>query len=289
MAAIKETSAIMKKITTSDFLGINPKVRLKSVLNVFGIILMFVFSTVGCSVSKYFNEPRGFHSYPSDPRIYFETGAEANVKIIAESLNPMVEQIEKKQYRPFATKIKIYVFSNLANYEKHSPSKGSGGDTFGGSYIIISPKKANTLERLPGILAHELSHFNLFGYTGVIKAVFLPVWFKEGLAVWASNGGGAENVTEEEARQALLKGSKINPVDHESFWGGKRSHPKDMETHMFYRQSAMFIQYLYQNNQEHFKKLLYLIEEKGDLKYAFNSAYHRSLELLWSNFLKSIK
>lgn len=276
----------MNKIN-NKFFQIIKKVQLRVILNGF-IIIIFAYSAGGCSVINYFKEPKGFHCYQSDSRIFYETGAEVKAKIIADHLNSLIEEIENKQYRPFTTKIRIYVFSELDNYQKHSLANGSAGDTFGNRYIILSPKKANTPERLPRILAHELSHLHLFGYTGVIKAINLPTWFKEGLAVWASEGAGAENVTEEEARQAILKGLKINPV-YFSIFGGEKSHPKNMSTHMFYRQSGMFVKYLYQSNKENFMKLLYLVQEKGDLKYAINSAYNKSIELLWSDFLKSIK
>jgi hypothetical protein len=281
-------SEIMNNSMNHNYFQSNKK-ALSKILIIIVVIIIFILSYGGWSVIKFLNEPTGFRYYQSDPRILYEPGAEEKAKIIKESLNQKVDQIEKKQFCPFHTQIKIYVFSNLTNYEKHSPSKGTGGHTFGSRYIILSPKEKNTPERLPTILAHELSHLHLFGYTGVIKALLLPAWFKEGLAVWASDGAGAENVTEEEATHALLSGLQINPIYRDSILWGKKSHPKNMETHMFYRQSAMFIKFLYQNDKTHFKNLLLLVQKKGDLKYAIRSVYHKSLELIWSDFLKSIK
>jgi len=286
VAVIKEMSGIVENFTRNKFIHlIKARIKILYIL----IIIFVIISSEGCAVIKYFNEPKGFHRFTSDARIFYETRAEARAKVIAESLNQAIKVIEKKQYRPFSTKIRIYVFSNLKNFEKHDPSKNSAGVTFGGRFMILSPKKSNTLDRLPRVLTHELSHYQLFGYTGVIKAVVLPVWFKEGLAVWASDGGGAENVTEEEAKQALLSGLKFNPIYHEPILWGRKSCSKNMETHMFYRQSSMFIQYLYQKDEKHFKKMLNLVQEKGNLKYAIKSAYHQSLNLLWSGFLKSLK
>jgi hypothetical protein len=238
---------------------------------------------------KYFNEPKGFHEYESDSRILYETGAEANARIVADSLNIIMKCIEKKQYFPFINKVKIYIFSDLKNYERHSPSKGSAGSTFGSRYIILSPKKANTTKRLPRVLAHELSHFQMSGYTSIFKLLLLPTWFKEGLAVWASEGTGAENVTESEAQLAILENKQINPVYHEAIFWGKRSHPKDMSTHMFYRQSGMFIEYLYQIDSTRFKKLFYMLYEKNEFEKSVILAYDKPIELLWEDFIQSLR
>jgi len=251
--------------------------------------ILLLFLIVEKSPAKvFFCKPKGFNTYASDNRILYETGAEKNAKIIADTLDVIIEQIQNKQYRPFTNKIKIYVFSNLANYERHCPSKGSGGHTFS-SYIIISPKEANTPERLPRILAHELSHFHLVGYTGIVKDRRLPTWFKEGLAVWASGGAGAEKVSESEAAQSLLSGMEINRVYQNPILGSKNSHPKNMTTHMFYKQSGMFINYLRQSNTTNFQELLYRVQEKRNFKNALTSSYEKSLNQLWSDFLTSIR
>ena len=39
----------------------------------------------------------------------------------------------------------------------------------------------------------------------------VPAWFDEGLAVYVSNGGGAEKVGEAEARQAIVAGTHFDP------------------------------------------------------------------------------
>ena len=260
---------------------------MRALKKIYVILLLFLI-TEKSSAKILFRKPKGFHTYKSDSRIRYETGADENAKIIANSLDSLIKVIENKQYQPFANKIKIYVFSNLDNYGRHSPSKGSGGHTFR-SYIIISPKEANTPERLPRIVAHELSHFHLVGYTGIVKDVKLPTWFKEGLAVWASGGAGAENVSESEATQALLDGMQIKLVYQNPIFGRENSHPKSMATHMFYEQSGMFINYLYQSNPTAFQKLLQAIQERDNFKDALNFGYGKSLNQLWADFLTSIR
>jgi len=45
-------------------------------------------------------------------------------------------------------------------------------------------------QRLPAILTHELSHAHIQWWIGVNAYIQLPKWFKEGLAVMVSGGGG---------------------------------------------------------------------------------------------------
>jgi len=243
----------------------------------------------GCSTLKYFNKPKGFYTCPSDSRVHYEAGSEVLTKIVADSLSNVMKRIEEKQGGSFARKVNIYIFADLKNYERHSPAKGSAGTTFGGNYIILSPKKANTPERITKILAHELSHLHLFGYTGIVKAVLLPSWFKEGLAVWVSGGAGAETISPAQAKQAILNGQKINILYLEPLFHSKKSHPENMQTHMFYRQSEMFVKYLYQVDRSRFEKLINLLQRRTGFEKALNSAYQKSLDALWADFVASLK
>src|SRR4029079_11683600 len=81
----------------------------------------------------------------------------------------------------------------------------------------------------------------------------LPNWFKEGLAVMASGGGGAEFVSDEEARAAIERGEHIAMGDSESLAnlpeirferapaGATPSH----RTVLAYRQAGMFVAHLH--------------------------------------------
>ena len=62
--------------------------------------------------------------------------------------------------------------------------------------------------RLPAILTHELSHAHIQGWASTAE-LRLPNWFKEGLVVMVSGGGGAEFVSEQEGRAAIERGEHI--------------------------------------------------------------------------------
>ena len=74
---------------------------------------------------------------------------------------------------------------------------------------LAEAQLAGDAARLPAILTHEMSHAHIQGWISPYAYVRLPNWFKEGLAVAVSGGGGAEFVTETEARAAIERGEHI--------------------------------------------------------------------------------
>jgi len=86
-------------------------------------------ASFGCSSIRQFCAPKGFND-SVDPHVFYESGAGENAKIISDLLHSAMQEIEKKQYGPFVKPVRLYVFSDLLNYAKHSPSKNSAGNTF---------------------------------------------------------------------------------------------------------------------------------------------------------------
>ena len=128
----------------------------------------------------------------ADPRVRFEPGAEAAAAVIARALPEAIATIERAQFRPFARPVAIQVCATTASFERFGFGvSGAGGFVLNGR-LFLSPKTQNTAERLPRLLAHELSHLHFDQRLGMIRHQrALPGWFREGLAVHVS-GSGAE-------------------------------------------------------------------------------------------------
>jgi hypothetical protein len=96
-----------------------------------------------------------------------------------------------------------YVAANV-----HASTAPVGVTSFG--RVTLSPAlEWRQHQRLPAIPTHELSHAHIQGWIGTLADIRLPNWFKEGLAIMVSEGGGAEFVTEREARAAIGRGESI--------------------------------------------------------------------------------
>ena len=70
------------------------------------------------------------------------------------------------------------------------------------------------------------------------------MWFKEGLATYASDGGGAHLVSERQAIGSIKSGNHCIPNESEGFIFRKTPRDFTLKPQMFYRQSMMFITFM---------------------------------------------
>ena len=161
-------------------------------------------------VSGLWNLPDRLPSVAENGLVHYEPGAEDYAHDVAGLLPAAIAKIEAAHGRPFARPVTVAAYATPEAYAAAN-SQGStqfvGVTAFGRVYlspVLNWPQH----RRLRAILMHELSHAHIWGWisTGYVR---LPNWFKEGLAVMVSGGGGAEFVSEEEARAAIERGEGI--------------------------------------------------------------------------------
>ena len=162
-------------------------------------------------ISGLWNLPDGLPALAGNNQVHYEPGAEDNARDVAALLPDAIARVEAVHGRPFAHPVTVGAYATI---EAYAAANGLGstvpvGVTMFGR-VNLSPKLFSPQhQRLRGILTHELSHAHLSGWIGGVAYISLPNWFKEGLAVMASGGGGAELVSEEEALAAIRRGEKI--------------------------------------------------------------------------------
>jgi hypothetical protein len=227
-----------------------------------------------------------FIPYTNDNRVMFEPGAEVEADKVASFLPSSIEQIEKKQYHHFVEPVHVYVCASRESFQKHY-----GADVRAGvlTKLFISPRIFEYGDDIAKkYLTHELSHLHLQQQLGIFKTSRLPMWFKEGLATYVSDGGGAHLVSQEQAIESMRTGKYFVPNRTDGFIFKKTPGDFGLEPHMFYRQSMLFISYLATMNESEFRKLLLSIESRERLPAALQAAYNKNLEELWSDFLQEI-
>jgi hypothetical protein len=185
-----------------------------------------------------------------------------------------------------------------ATPEAYAAANGLGpadpvGVTFLGR-VNLSPKLFRPQhQRLPAILAHELSHAHIQTWIGVNAYIRLPNWFKEGLAVMVSGGGGAELVSEEEARAAIQRGERI-AIDE----AGSLQHIADVRFEtapakasaawypvvLAYRQAGMFVTYLHDSDRQAFAGMMNAILDGRPFVEAVTVGYSEDIQSLWNRF-----
>jgi hypothetical protein len=224
----------------------------------------------------------------TDPRVFYERGAEEKARAVVEALPAAVATVEEKMTGPFAIPVRVYVCATIDTFTYYGASDKAGGLTTN-HRVFISPKPENTVERMPRLLAHELSHLHLGQDRGLVSFAALPVWFVEGLGVEVSSGGGAEGVSEDDARRAIGEGHSFVPNVNGNVWSRKGASAFHLPEHMFYRQAGMFVSYARSFGPAKFTQMLSAVERGVDLDDAYRSVYGFGVAEMWQRFIAEKK
>ncbi len=227
-----------------------------------------------------------FITHKNDSRVLFEPGAEDYANRVVLFLPSAIQQVEEKQYRSFAKPVRVYICTSRESF-----TRMYGADVRAGvlTKLFISPRIFESGDEIARrYLIHELSHLYIQDQIGNFKMSRLPFWFKEGLATYVSDGGGAHTVTEKQAIESIKSGTYFVPDQTSGFIFKKTPSDFGLQPHMFYRQSMMFISYLATINDPGFRKLLLAVESGERFSTALQAAYNKKLEELWNEFLHEI-
>jgi hypothetical protein len=248
--------------------------------------------------SALWNLPDRLPALPENSSVHFEPGAEDYAHDVAALLPAAIAKVEAVQGRRFEHPVLVGVYTTPKAYYAVANASGSAGPvgvTFFGRVVLSPTLNRPQDQRLPAILTHELSHAHLLGYISTYTWVRLPNWFKEGLAVMASDGGGAEFVSEKEARAAIDRGEHITIEDTGSFANlseirferaPARATPSD-RTVMAYRQAGMFVSYLHDSDTPGFARMMNAILDGRPFVEAVDTGYHQDVQSLWQQFAQT--
>jgi len=230
----------------------------------------------------------GFVSLKQDPRIKHENGSINLAQEIAPYLDSAIQTIENKQ-GAFKKPVLIYITKSIDSFSSYCASQYPSACVIG-DRLFISPKLLKQKDRIPGILTHELSHLQQTQDIGRWDyQTKLPVWFKEGLAVYVSGGSGAEGITEQKAVEAIDQGKAINPNGSGGLLFRKTASSFGLKSHMFYRQSEMYVKWLHDMNPSKFRQLFATLRQGKTLDEALSSVYGFSVQQGWGKFKGELK
>jgi hypothetical protein len=251
------------------------------------IMILFLSVTLAScgQIGAIFRSTDHFVELESDQRIFHETGGLDVAQQVAKNLDFSVKKVEGKQYCSFREPIAIFVCESEKNFAKFTGlNRKIKAAVFNGK-IFLSAGLREQPERIQILTTHELSHLLLIQQIGTSKYVRnIPSWFVEGFAVFVSNGGGAENVSETDAAHAILKGACFHPDSTGRFLFPKTASSYHLKPHMFYRQSAMFVQFMKENDPENFKILLQAIQNGVKFDNALQASYGSDIDTYWEKF-----
>jgi hypothetical protein len=246
--------------------------------------------------SGWWNNPETLAGLPENRHVRYEAGALDRARIVAALLPDTIARVEAVHGRPFAHPVIVGVY---VTPEAYAAANGTGvagavGVNFLGR-VILSPSLFTTKRRrLPAMLTHELSHAHVRSWMSELRFIALPNWFKEGLAVMVSDGGGAEEVSVADARDAIRWGDHIALKTDGSVldWVGVRMvRPPEVpetsfRTQMAYRQAGMFVAFLQDTNPTAFAAMMQAILDGRPFAAGVDRAYDMGVEALWLRFLR---
>jgi hypothetical protein len=245
--------------------------------------LLLVVVSAGCATPAAMQQPAltghaRFEPLASDPRVLYEPGAAEQAERVAQLMSQAIQQVESVHYRAFAQPVTVHVCGTEQCFADHVMSRNVSGATVPDNQVYLSPRLFDReAHRLPLILTHELSHLHLGQQIGHYS-YRVPVWFHEGLAAYASNGGGADYASEDDARAALRQGRAFTPAALDSPDTRHKAEAWSLSPYLFYRQAMMFVQHLKQSGEERFRDFLLRIQDREDFAQAFASTYNITLD-----------
>jgi hypothetical protein len=245
-------------------------------------------------VSGWWNSPEGLTALPENPQVHYEQGAIEQARSVAAALPNAIARVEAIQGRGFGRPVTIGVYISPQAFAAANGSGDSGsvGAMFLGRVMLSPPLFGRQRQRMPAILTHELSHAQLRSWISELTYLHLPQWFREGLAVMVSGGGGAEGVSELQAREAIRRDDHIAIESSGSLFNltaVKFEHPPEIpdspfRTLMAYRQAGLFVSFLHDSNPVAFQKMLDEVYQSRPFVEAVTTAYGTDLPTLWSRF-----
>lgn len=261
---------------------------MRKVIAVVVVASLFYF-TVGSWV--YARLTYEFVPFLGNSQILYERGAEDLAKSVNINFAESLAKVVKRQYLPFkdVKAIRIYVFNDRKRYAAFSRASALTRGSATTHEVYLSERLREQIVTLPHILAHELSHVHIRQHTGAYQYLTnIPSWFLEGLAVSVSSGGGAENVTVEQAQMAIRNGLKFEPDDSGRLLGPKSARSYGLEPHMYYRQANVFVDYLNNLNPVGFEAALKDVLNGTSFQEVWKKHYGQSILELWLRFEKSL-
>ena len=256
-----------------------------------GILVIFM-SMGGCTLlkSRFARLTTDFEVLPSDSRILYENGAEALAEEAALHLPNALKSVESKQYGKFKEPITVYAFASTKSFSKFSGITEKARGASVGSEVYLSGMLLDLPEEVYGMIGHELSHVQLSQTLGTITFNrTLPIWFREGLAIYVSDGGGAPRNFDQETIDMFLQGKHFIPEVEGSLINRSFKTTAPIGPRMLYSQSGMFVKYIANTYPDNFQTFLFGIQKNKQFEDNFKESFGKSVVDIFQSYMKTLR
>jgi hypothetical protein len=232
-----------------------------------------------------------FITLAEDPRIRYENPAKEDAIALKEILDESQKKVESVLKSRFRNPVEAYVCASQDSFNEYVfLSKNVRGAVYWGKLFLSPAAFSQGDSSLGELTTHELTHYFFHTHLGE-KAHLenIPLWFREGIAVFVANGGAGytrdmavRDLISNKEKEAYLSGS-INA------WFTSKD-PRDALTKngtanwIYYRVGALFVHYMRDSQPDKFEKLIQLLLSGTEFNAAVELSYGKNIELLLQEF-----
>lgn len=263
-----------------------------ALLSILALFVVLFLSMGGCSIveSRVARLTTDFNTLSSDSRILYEDGAEQIAVEAALHIDNAMRAVESKQFGKFTEPITVYVFATAKRFSKFSGISIKAKGASVNSEVFLSGILKDVPEEVYGMIGHEMSHVQLSQNLGVISFNrTLPRWFREGLAIYVSAGGGAPRNYEQETIAMFVEGKHFVPESSGTLFNRALNTTADIGPKIFYSQSGMFVKYLANENPQKFNDFLIGLQDGKQFEEQFRVSFDNNIENILSSFISKFK
>ncbi len=249
--------------------------------------MLVLVSLAGCNLAKtamaISRSTDHFKVLEQDGRVFYEEGALPFASRVAMQLDAAIAAVESAHHQTFNKPVSVFVCHSRESFAAYCVNTRASG-CVSNARLFLAP---SSFEKDSFVLSHELSHLHMaMQLDSIFWYLKAPVWFHEGLAVYAAKGEGARDISTEEAAAFIVAGRSFVPNSSVNIFSRKTPASFNLGAHLFYRQAAMFVAFLHDIDEEKFKTFIVAVAGGKAFASAFTDAYHQSIENLWDKFVQ---
>lgn len=243
---------------------------------------------LGVSHPRALQPVSGFEPLASDARVWVEPGHEAYGERVSQALPAAIAQVEAAHHLPFLKPPRVHVCGTAACFSRHVMTPRLSAAVVPDNRLFLSPNlDGKEAHRLPALLAHELSHLHLGQRIGHYHST-VPIWFHEGWASLAADGGGADYASDDKVLAAIREGRRVNLDARDTPDRRHRAAAWNLDIHSFYRQSMLLVRWLRDQDEAKFRALVLALQDDVDFVIAFADVYGTSPATRLSAFYDAV-
>ncbi|WP_332852026.1 hypothetical protein [Duganella sp. S19_KUP01_CR8] len=247
------------------------------------------------AVRAKFKSTDNFIALALDPRIRYEENSKENAIAVQKILQHSQDSVELLLKSKFKKPIEVYVCATQETFNEYVYlSVNVRGAVYWGKLFLSPGAFGRDQSSLAELTTHELTHYLFYTHLGEKSSIEnIPLWFREGIAVFVANGGAAYTREKDVFRQISSEEKEAYQSGAVDAWFNAKD-PRDAVNNsgranwLLYRVGALFIHYLHDTQPEKFEKLISLLLSGTKFNRAVELSYERTIDSLLAEFKQNL-